>query len=162
MPLPSMLDSQQLFHSGGYLRLLLSMEVFACYFGGDDAAIIVDIDEPGLTHHCCETWGWSGTWFSKICIQFWNVCSANTVDDDIGYIQLRCISKLLAGFFVIKSHYFIKDFSWLLTFRHLLWPYASVFWFMSPSSWFHILFEYHQFWAALRYNSFDFWCCISS
>lgn len=57
MPLSSMLDSQQLFHSGGYLRLLLSMEVFACYFGGDDAAIIVDIDEPGLTHHCCETWG---------------------------------------------------------------------------------------------------------
>ena len=52
-----MLDSQQLFYSDGYLRLLLSMEVLACYFGGGDAAITVDIDEPGLTHHCYETWG---------------------------------------------------------------------------------------------------------
>lgn len=43
-----MLDIQQLLHSGGYLRLLYSMEVFACYIGGDDPAITVDSHELGL------------------------------------------------------------------------------------------------------------------
>lgn len=47
MPLASVVDSQQQFH-WWISKVALSMEVFACYFGGDDPAITVNSGEPGL------------------------------------------------------------------------------------------------------------------